>query len=279
MHVHGLSDYWCMKCAKKYGIKKIIFHVHNMKKEQEDNRSLKNILRNFYYSKGLNLVDVRMACSVEAAKSHFNNKTYTVINNAIDVEKYKLDFEKRRLYRNMFDVKNEKIFVHIGRMVKDKNYPFLINVFSEIHQIYPNAKFLLVGDGPEKGHVLELVKTAGIESNVVLLGIRNDIDCILQAADGMLLPSHTEGFGIVAIEAQASGLPCLISQNVPNSVMITPVAKQMNNNHSPREWAVAMVDLISNERQDQTTKVISAGFDSKGEADKLFMKYEELVNG
>ena len=159
------------------------------------------------------------ACSEEAGRFMFGNyRDITIIRNAIDIKKFSFNKITRKRVRSELGIDNDFVIGHVGRFTKPKNHQFIIKLFAEIIQNIPNAKLILVGTGETQDNIQLLARQLRIEEHILFLGLRSDIPSVLHAMDIFVLPSLYEGFGIVAIEAQASGLACLISDKVPPEI-------------------------------------------------------------
>ena len=138
----------------------------------------------------------------------------TIIPNAIDLEKFAFNPDKRKLLRQKLGLENKFVLGHIGRFVYPKNHSFLIDVFAEVVKVKPEARLMLVGDGELRKNIEEKVVSLGLQDKVLFLGNRNDVADLYNAMDIFLLPSHYEGLPVVGVEAQANGLKCLFSDKV-----------------------------------------------------------------
>lgn len=184
-----------------------------------------------------------IAPSQEAAQWLFGKKAIRerkveIVHNAIDLSKFQFDNTFRMEARNMLGVKNEQHIVgHIGRFNKQKNHSFLIDSFIEFKKMEPEAILLLIGEGELEYSIKNKVAEAGITEAVKFLGIRNDISNLLMAMDIMLFPSLYEGLPNVIVEAQATGLPCLISDSITKEVILSEWVENESINNSPLNWA------------------------------------------
>ena len=221
----SLNSIHYLKIAKKCGIKTRIIHSHNSK--NMDN-SLKGIIRYLIHCKNKlcikNVATDFWACSVPAAKFFYSNliknKNIKIINNAVDVEKFKFSTDIRQQYRKKMNLEDKYVIGHVGRFHFQKNHEFIINICKRLFEIEKNAVLLLVGNGENFEQIKNLTKKMKIEDKVIFLGLRNDVDKIMQAMDIFILPSRFEGLPIVGIEAQTSGLPCLFSDNITKELGI-----------------------------------------------------------
>lgn len=255
--------------AKKAGIKKICCHCHSTLFSLNP----KNLRRNEMLNKPTKfLVDKKFACS-KAAGDYWYGGDYTVLNNAIDCEKYRFNQEIRKTVRADFKLGDELVFAHIGRTdVIQKNHPFLLKIFSEIVKKAPNSKLMLIGAEPTV-QTDDLCNEYKIDSNVMFLGMRNDVNRLLQGADVFLFPSTNEGLPVSLVEAQASGLPVLMSDSVTEEVLITNEVSLMSLNSSAEEWADKAIKLSEIIRRDNFEIMKNAGWDIFDSANKLINYY------
>lgn len=255
--------------AKRAGIKKICCHCHSTA------FSLKpeNLKRNELLSKPVRfLVDKKFACS-KAAGDYWYGKDYTVLKNAIDCEKYRFNEVVRKKVRNDFELNNELVVAHIGRSdVVVKNHPFLLKVFCEITRQNPSSKLVLIG-AESTDELNDLCKKLGIIENVMFLGIRNDVAELLQAADVFVFPSISEGLPVSVIEAQAAGLPILMSNSVTDEVLVTNEAQVMSLDENVDKWAEKAIELSKLDRKDNFEIMKSSGWDIFDKTNKLVEYY------
>ena len=232
--------------CKKYNIKHLITHAHTTK--YSDNP--KNALRNKIMCLGLNDVATDLfACSKAAGKFYYGKEAVDsgkvkIIPNAINLEKYKFNENVRNKIRKELKLEDKFVVGHIGRMAPQKNQKFLLKIFSEVKKRKNNAILLMIGDGPLKSEIEKEIDNLNLRDSVILFGVRNDVPQLLMAMDVFVLPSLFEGLGIVAIEAQASGLTCILSKEVPKEVEIHS-CKFLSLNELNSIWA----DYISNTKR------------------------------
>lgn len=219
-HINTMSIF-PLRAAKEAGVPIRIAHSHSTtnKKEWKKNM-LKQVLRPFSKVYATDY----MCCSELAGRWLFGDKEYDkgyvyLLNNAIDLDKFKYDEEIRERKRKELNITDDTLVIgHVGRFVEQKNHRFLIDIFNEVHKEKNNSLLLLAGQGPLMDEMKEKVKKLGLDENVKFLGQRNDIYELYQAFDVFLFPSLYEGLGMVLIEAQCSNLLCVASTEVPNIV-------------------------------------------------------------
>ena len=279
-HINALSVFplWAAKSAK---VPVRIAHSHSTSNKKEWKKTLlKNVLRPF--SK-LFATDY-FCCSELAGRWLFGNKTYNqgkvyLLNNAIDVDKFKYNEKVRKAKRKKLNIEDKDLVIgHIGRFVKQKNHEFLIDIFNEIHKKNKNTILLLAGEGPLKEAIQNKVKELNLDKNVKFLGQRNDVNELYQAMDAFVLPSLYEGLPVVGVEAQASGLPCFFSTDMTKETKILDSTRFISLTHTPKYWA----DKILNEarkfkRKDTTEQITKNRFDIKVEATSLEKQYQQLL--
>ena len=268
--------------AREAGIRKVIVHSHSTFIDEPDEVKRAELLRRHEEVKEAfspELATDFWACSSLAADWLFGPQIprdrIRMVKNAIDVEKYRFQAEKRAAVRQELGLEGSFVLGTVGRMSYQKNHAFLISLFAEFHQAHPRSKLMIVGDGELREALTEQVLSRNLEGAVLLLGWRTDVEAYLQAMDMFLLPSRFEGLGIVAVEAAASGLPCVVSSQVPGDVAFAE-----NIWHRPLEipvWLSAVEELASREydRNSGLEAVRAAGYDIRRQAKVL----EDLYAG
>lgn len=280
-HINTLSVFslWAAKSAK---VPVRIAHSHSTSNKKEWKKTLlKNMLRPFSKVFATDY----FCCSELAGRWLFGNKTYNqgkvyLLNNAIDVDKFKYNEKVRKAKRKELNIKDKDLVIgHIGRFVKQKNHDFLIDIFNEIHKQNKNAILLLAGDGPLKEEIQNKVKELELEKNVQFLGQRNDANELYQAMDLFLFPSLYEGLGMVLIEAQCTGLPCVVSTEVPKIAKISKGVEFIPLSKNAKIWADESIKLITNKDIRKTIlKTIKINnYNIKNEAKKLGKKYKRML--
>ncbi len=251
----------------------IVTHSHNNDTEK---RKLHRLCKPF-----LNLfTSERFACSPSAAKYMFGNRKATVIPNAIDAKRFKFNPAVREDKRKELGVADRFVICHVGRLAPQKNPKGLIDIFDSLYKADRSAVLLSVGDGEMADEVHLYAKSKPCCDAIRFLGRRGDIHEILQAADVFLFPSFYEGLGIVAIEAQAAGLPCVLSDVIPKEVAVTDNVFYLSLSEPPEKWAKTLLSLKNSNRLSDQSRLREAGYDSSfpSEAQRYLKNYFELVN-
>ena len=210
-----------------------------------------------------------LCCSKEAGEWLFRKKDYVVINNAIEIEKFKYNNEIRNKYRKQNGIKDEVVIGHKGCLNKQKNQEFLLEVFNEIHKNNKKTKLMLVGAGALFDTINNKVRELKLEDDVLLLGSRSDANNFYQAMDIFVFPSIYEGLGISLVEAQTSGLKCFASDRVPREVDVTGTVEFYSLNLAKEVWAEKIIEKMDFTRYDNYKIMKNSNFNIKNEAKKL----------
>lgn len=260
-HMNSLSTIKPIIAAKKAHYPCIIVHSHN---QWRGTSKVTQYLHDYNFKKLKKINTFHLACSDVASHWIFGEDSKAeIIHNGIDLEKYAFRNETRRAYKKLLDLnEEEKVVGHIGRFDYQKNHEFLIDIFYEMLQQNPKVNLLLIGDGELKDKVKQKVKALGISNKVSFLGVREDVNKFLNVIDVLLLPSHYEGLPITLIEAQANGVPCIISDVISKDVKVTESIEYMSLNKSAKTWAQAALRATQvSERKDTYKQMKLAGYD------------------
>ena len=253
-----------LKIAKKAGAK--ICAARSSNSSDGDGWKVKaaHMLGRILYSK---YVDVRFAPSDLAAKYTFGKRAYengdvAILHNGVDLNVFRYDAEAGKKVRDEFGINQEvKVIGHIGRFMKQKNHEFLIDVFAQIHKLDKDACLLLVGSGEMEQQIRDKVEKNGLKDCVIFAGVRLDIPQILSAMDVFLFPSLYEGMPNTVIEAQATGLPCIISDTITREADITGLTEYISLNESAKYWAdTVMKHIIGYKRRNTAEDFKKKGY-------------------
>lgn len=255
-------------------IQKVIFHSHmggNDNKENFTDKIGLFLVKNF----ATNLV----SCSDKASEFMFKKKIaesgkVTILNNAIDLDKFRFNIEIRNKYRKELDLENNFVILNIGRFVPQKNQEKLVEIFNSISKKDKSAKLVFVGVGDLQETIRTKVSKLNLDNKVLFLNERKDVNCILQASDVFVMTSIHEGLPIVAVEAQASGLPLILSDSITHKTDITGNCVFVKLSENNEIWAKRILDIKKFERKDTSEKIIQAKFDknsAKLQIEKLYL--------
>lgn len=268
VHCHAYTfGYFCLKAAKEAGVAVRLAHSHSNGSAHDLKYIPKIFMRRMFTKYATDL----FACSEEAGKYLFKDKPFMILPNAIDSEKFIADVAVRKETRNELGLSNQFVVGHVGRLHPAKNHGFLIDVFEQIKKKKSNAVLLLIGTGPLENKIRQMVAERKLSDCVLFLGNRNDMNRVYQAMDVFILPSLFEGLGIVAIEAQATGIPLLCSEGLPPEADISPLYRRLALSDGAEKWADVAIETASNEYSHTNTQkyVIDAGFDMSATAQKM----------
>ena len=266
--IHGQcseSGYFFYKEAARRGIPVIIAHAHNSHVKFD----LKWIVRTWMKHQMRPYLTHYFACGEEAAEWLFGKqlaKNAIILKNAINTLQYKFDEQLREKKRKELRLPSSTLTIcHIGRFDKVKNHSFILDIFEKLLKKRPDSHLLLIGDGVLRKQTEKKAKEKGILAQVRFLGVRRDVNELLQAADVMVFPSLFEGLGIAVVEAQCTGMPCIISDIIPNEVMITDLVEKVSLRESASTWAEKLIAATTRtfDRPAYAEKVASAGYDIK----------------
>lgn len=275
-HVRSYASLY-LPIAKKNGLITII-HSHST----SNGKGVLALIKKFLQYPLRYQADYFFGCSKEAGEWLFgkkvvNSKRYFMLQNAIDIRKYNMSEHVRRQYREILGIENStKVFIHVGRLHEAKNHLFLLEVFAEYLKAEKNSLLLIVGDGDLKKTIEEKMQSLNINNNVMLLGARSDVANLLQVADCFLFPSKWEGLPVTVVEAQAAGLPCLISDTVTNEVNVSELVKRLPIDYGVDPWVEAM-EKTNFIKIDVSKDIKKAGFDIHSSANWLSSFYMELI--
>lgn len=175
------------------------------------------------------LIDEKLACSEEAAKWLFGTeKNVKIINNFITINNFKFNREDRQKKREIFKMKDAFVIGMVGRYELEKNHAFLIEIASKLKCYITDFKILMIGDGSQKDNIKKEIYSRGLQEFFILIDAVDDTSDWYSAMDIFVLPSIKEAFGLVLLEAQSNGLPCLCSTEIPSIVINKKYSKRIS---------------------------------------------------
>ncbi len=259
VHVHQdcLSSV-ALKAAKDCGVPVRIAHSHCASQD----RNWKYLVKR-HYAKQIPLYATDLfACGEQAGAWMFGDVKFQVINNAIDSEKYVYSPETASRVREAFGLRDALVVGHVGRFDPVKNHTFLLDVFQELAALRPDSRLFLVGKGPEEAEMQRKAERLGLKDKVIFAGLRNDVHELMQAMDVFVFPSHYEGLPVVTVEAQAAGLPCLLSDRISDECVCTQGLVRMKSpDDPPKDWAKEILTCAETKRTDRRQEIRDRGFD------------------
>lgn len=232
-HINGSSATMAVElsAAKAAGVKTRIAHCHNSRCSHP---FLNWFLRPFVSLLATNY----LACSSVAGNFIFKPGTFDLLPNAFSIRQFEFDANERQMVREACGIPADAtVLVHVGRVNKVKNQLFLIDIFNELAAHNDNYWLILVGDGPLFNEMKIKVSESHFNKHVLIMGNQQDPKPFYSASDALVFPSVYEGLGITVLEAQINGLPCFVSDSVPNEAEIGGFLQRSSINSGAKHWA------------------------------------------
>ena len=266
--------------AKRNGIQVRISHSHTTRFSDKKLNAIRNSVL-FFPARFLS--SHFFGCSRAAGIAAFgrrrtNSDRFFFLKNAIETENFLYSEDNRTKIRKELGWENNFIVGHIGRFAPAKNHMFLLEIFAKLKDKAPDARLLLIGDGPMFHDVQKRAEELGVAGSVLQLGIRKDVSTLMSAMDVFVLPSFFEGLPVALVEAQSNGLPCVVSAT------ITKETKILSNYHihalseSPETWADTILKCSATRISDPQPLIAEAGYELSSAAKVLYQKYNTLCD-
>lgn len=284
--VHCHMSAWCwvfLPIAKKKNVGIRIAHSHISSVTMKTCKGVINNLMAYYVKTTHNMyTNVLFACSDNAADWLFGKreKHAVVVKNGIDTKKFIYNEEKRINLRDELGiVSDETLIGHVGRFTTQKNHSFLIEIFKEYHKSNVKSKLLLIGNGELQETIRRKVKEYHLENEVIFAGNLGNVYDYMSAMDIFLFPSLYEGLGIVLIEAQCSGLKCIISDTIPSEADGTELITRCSIQDSPTIWSEQIQKAEGYIRESHDRQLSDAGYDIHSTVKTLEESYALACRG
>lgn len=269
----GIISYF----AKKYGkIKKIIFHSH-MSGNDNGITTVDKIGKRLMFKFSTNFV----SCSNLASKFMFfdkkvNNRQVLILNNFVDTDKFNFNKKTREKIRKELNIaEDEFTIIHIGRFAKQKNHAKLLEIFAKVEEMNPKSKLIMIGSGELFEETKTLAVNLNIDKNCLFLGLKDNVYDYMQAGDCFVMPSIHEGLPIVAVEAQTSGLPCVLSSNISSQTKLTDDVTFIGLDEPLENWSKMILSFKTHKRNSNKQILVEKGFDKNTaikEIEKLYLE-------
>ena len=226
-------------------------------------------------------------CSTEAGVNRYGKKAasslkYRNFPNAIDLKRFEYGISERDKYRKELGIdSNQLVVIHVGRVTSPKNPAMIFRVFKEIVRQEPQAKCYWVGTGELEDKYRRMIEEDHLDDRICMTGVRSDIPSLLMAADCFLFPSLWEGLPVSVIEAQAAGIPCVLSDAISREVAVSDLVEWHSLSESPELWANRCLIMARNSqqhRQSPTEAIRKAGYDIEDSVRWLADFYESHHN-
>lgn len=278
VHVHknSLANIIPLFCGKKENIP-VFLHSHNTKPSAG---KFTYILHEINRDKAYKMTREHFACSTDAGKWMYGDKSFTLAKNGILVERFKFDEQKRRLARKKLEIQENAFVVgNIGRFTDQKNHSKLLDIFEKILKLNETSYLLLVGEGENKEKIKLKAEKLGITNKVKFLGNRNDIPELLMCMDAFVMPSLYEGLPIAAVEAQASGVRTFLSDTISKETELGSAVNWFSVEEPEKTIAEEIVRECQKEfdRIYCNSEIVEAGFSMKTTAKMLMETYRRYV--
>ena len=280
LHVHSGSTSVltiAALAAKKNGISKIITHSHCA----AEHKDLKHFVAKYSCMPMLSICPtVYCACSQIAGEWKYSNKIVknklTILKNGVELDRFSYDIDRSFHMRQLLGITKEDFVVgHVGRFSYQKNHEFLIEIFRELKKNVEHCKLILVGTGEEKDRIIKQITQYNLQNDVILCGNVNNVQDYMMAMDVFLLPSRYEGLPIVGVEAQASGLPVITSDQVSVELKILDEVDFLSLNEDISSWVEHILKYKNFSRIESHSKLKEKGFDISNTAKILHAIYTE----
>lgn len=251
-----------MPIAQKRGVTCRISHSHSTKAKIGIMGKVTDLLQKPIYKYATDM----FACS-EAAKNWFYSEELIksdkvkVVANAVDADKFRFNPEKRVQMRSELNLGDSLAIVCVARFRREKNQIFLMDVLKKLKENGENVVFVFAGDGPCEDEVKAKAKEYGLENETRFLGMRSDVPDILQAADAFVLPSLWEGLPVTGIEAQASGLHCVVSDGVTEEMNALDMVEYLSLDEPLDKWCSYILTAARKPRRDTYEQMKVSGYD------------------
>ena len=278
IHAHTMfSSGWAMMAGKKYGVPIRIAHSHSIRGNEK-----RGLVKNTYEKTMRRLVLRYATCCVGCGRgagewlfgaAAFREKG-TLIYNGIGLDRFVFDAGIRRKRRGEAGLEDKFLIGHAGHLAQVKNQRFLLELMPRILEKKPNAFLLLLGGGADRAMLEEKIRELGLEDHVRMMGSVGNVHEWLSAMDVFVFPSLYEGMPLAMIEAQTNGLPCVISDRIPDDVHLTDLVTALSLEDSPERWSAAICGAARSDPARYAARMRELGFDTAGMLEKIYALYE-----
>lgn len=268
--------------AKRAGIINRIVHSHSSGVDCENmyKRSLFKIIHKVMKLVIAKTANTYIACSQKAGEWMFTKKVmksddFFIIYNAIQTEKYIFNSDLRYQMRTNMEWKNKKIILHVANFTYPKNHKFMLRVFEKVYQKDKNTRLILIGRGSKEKELREFVEKKGLKGGVIFTGNVSNVNEYLQGGDIFVLPSNFEGYPISALEAQISGIHCLLSDKITKESKIVEDCEFLPLNM--KDWVERIIEIECSEERKHIENVENCEMQCLSvEVEKLWNRRFEL---
>jgi len=279
IHTHnGSLMLYALESAKKNGIPVRIAHAHATAVPVGLKNQLKKLMRPLIKYAATDY----WGCSDAAGKFYFSekrwNNAHEFIRNAIEVDNFTFNADVRKAIREEYGFGEKLVIGNVGRLAPQKNQKKLLDVFAEIHKINPESQLVIIGSGELENKLKQQADELGISDSVTFTGVITNVNEWYSAIDVFVMTSLYEGLPVVAVEAQAADLPCVLTDTITPEVKVTEKITFLGLYDEPKKWAKAILDINPSERTDRKADLQAAGYDIEFEAKRMQDLYLKLYS-
>ena len=277
IHTHnGSLMLYALKAAQKNGVPIRIAHAHATAVPVGLKNEIKKLMRPMIKYVATDY----WGCSEAAGKFYFSekrwNQNHQLIHNAINVGDFLFSEQNRAAIRREYALGDKFVIGHVGRLAPQKNQKKLLEAFAAVHKQNPNAHLVIIGTGELEAKLKEYAKELGIHDSVTFTGVLSNVNEWYSAFDVFAMTSLYEGLPVVAIEAQAADLPCVLCKTITPEVGITDNVRFVGLSDSADAWAKAILDFKPKARVSRAFELQRAGYDITAEAERMQNLYLDL---
>lgn len=275
IHCHTMfSSGWAVLAGYKCNVPKRISHSHTVKGFEQ-----RGFVKNLYENTMRKIIQKYstdyIGCGKSAGEWLFGKAFFQqygrIIFNGIDLKHFRFNSDIRKNIRSQYQLDDSFVIGHVGHLAEVKNQSFLIRLLPSVLEEKPNAKLLLLGDGNDRNKLEGLVQSLGLEQHVIFTGNVNNVGEYMSAMDLFVFPSLYEGMPLALVEAQTSGLPCIISNKIPNDAVQTDLVKKLA--LDSEMWINAITNSVPTDRLSYYKTMFDLGFDTSVMLDKIYKLY------
>ena len=279
IHTHnGSLMIYALQSAKKNNIPVRIAHAHATAVPVGLKNELKKIIRPLIKYVATDY----WGCSNAAGEYYFSKRRWNnaneLIHNAIAVDDFTFNESKRAEIRRQYGLSDKFVVGNVGRLAPQKNQKKLIEVFSTLHKIRPDSHLVIIGTGELEQKLKQQVAQLGLTDSVTFTGVLSNVNEWYSAFDVFAMTSIYEGLPVVAIEAQAADLPCVLTNTITPEVKITENMRFLGLNDDAQTWAKSILELQTNNRVARESELKNAGYDIQSEAKRMQNLYLDLYS-
>ena len=281
-HIHHFSGY-VLRLAKQAGIPIRISHSHNDTSSNQAKAGFKRRLYLKLMRRWINRYStIGLACSHQAAASFFGtdwaaDPRWQALYYGINLKPFQEAIDPIAVRQELAIPEDAFVIGHVGRFVEQKNHKFLLEIVAEVAKREPKTRLVLIGDGSLRPEIEQQATLLGLRDCTIFAGIRPDVPRLMRAMNTFLLPSLFEGLGLVLIEAQTAGVPCIFSDLIPQEVdLVKPLVQRLSLSQSAEEWTEAILAQTSAETKMSQSEALALVETSKFNIETAVTKLENI---